>query len=49
MKKITLLILLFVTSVSIAQEKEEEQEINVTQENFNEIKLNAAYLIAGAF
>ena len=49
MKKITLLILLFASTFAIAQEKEEEQEINVTQGNFNEIKLNAAYLIAGAF
>ena len=49
MKKITLLVLLFASTFAIAQEVEEEQEINATQENFNEIKLNAVYLIAGAF
>ena len=47
MKKITLLILLFVTTFSIAQENEIEIT-KTTQENFNEIKLNALYLIAGA-
>lgn len=49
MKKIILLIILFATTFAIAQEKQEEKENNATQENFSEIKLNAVYLIAGAF
>lgn len=49
MKKIILLIVFFVTTFAIAQEKQEKKENNATQENFSEIKLNAVYLIAGAF
>ena len=45
MKKITLLILLFVTTLSIAQEKEEKYPQDINKKT--EVKINALTLLAG--